>query len=160
MENRIDKTWIIGLANDLGKMKEFRDNLADENNDKDNISRGKDKRGKDKHNNKFNKNDKYVNTKRVGTSQLRTLASECKAAQCCDEIDLLIKYKAAKSAEWRELINNKPFYEHILDQCDKIRRKVGSDNEAEALYMMSLFFGYLYQFARVWRVESAADKQA
>lgn len=104
-------------------------------------------------------------SKELGTNQFRSLADACRAAETYDEIRLLIQYKTAKDDKdkksgmgksWsREYKNYGTIGDVVISELDKIRDICGGDGR-ETLEAMRLFFGYLYQSARVWSLESAA----
>ena len=104
-------------------------------------------------------------SKELGTNQFRSLADACRAAETYDEIRLLIQYKTAKDDKdkrsgmgksWsREYKNYGTIGDVIISELDKIQDLCGGDGR-ETLEAMRLFFGYLYQSARVWSLESAA----
>lgn len=108
-----------------------------------------------------NKNDK---TKGVGTNQFRELASTCKACDTYDEVKLLVQYKTAKAKEKRNSWsiasdNHKMFGSIVVEKMDQIKDIYKSDGDETVLHALSLFFGYLYQSARVWKMETQPVEQ-
>ena len=105
------------------------------------------------------------NGKGVGTNQFRELATVCKSCETFEEIELLIKYKIAKDTKtkdkktgiwdyssWRYTgKRNLSIGSAVLDKIKNIRNDYKDDKTM--LEALSLFFGYLYQSARVWKSE-------
>ncbi|MGN0594293.1 MAG: hypothetical protein ACI4I6_03990 [Hominimerdicola sp.] len=77
----------------------------------------------------------------IGTNQFRSIASACKAAECYEEIEILIKYNTAKddNKSWIKIQDD------LLNSMDKIKSE---DNE-NVLANLNLFFGYLYRYGRI-----------
>lgn len=140
MQMQIDKKWLIALVNEVKNEINPEEAIQDEE----------------------NKNDKNKNG--VGTNQFRSLASLCAVAETYDEIKLLIQYKIAKVINdrdkktkveklksWKIEKNGKRFGDVIIEKLEKIKKEYKEDTVV--LEAIRLFFGYLYQSARVWRNE-------
>lgn len=144
---QIDKKWLIALVN------EVKDEIDVESAIKD------DEKEEKNENYKKNKKDKKDENKGVGTNQFRTLASLCLVAETYDEIKLLVQYKTAKAHKfesWRiSKDGKKNFGNVIIDKMEKIKNKYKEDTVV--LEAMRLFFGYLYQSARVWKYDIAVS---
>lgn len=103
----------------------------------------------------FDSSDKATGDQRVGCNQFREIASECSAAECYEEIVLLIQYTQAKSKpeqSWKtRCANGKAFGEVVTDQMNKVRELCGNPADWNALKEpIQLFFGYLYWQSRIW----------
>lgn len=123
----IDKKKLIEYCNDIKKSVDVKTTIKNDN------SRGKG----------------------VGTNQFRELASVCKSGETFEEIELLIKYKIAKDDKcdsWRFEVGGKTLGKAVLNEVSKIRNDYADDETV--LKALSLFFGYLYQSARVWKSEA------
>lgn len=140
MQMQIDKKWLIALVNEVKNEINPEEAIQDEE----------------------NKNDRNKNG--VGTNQFRSLASLCAVAETYDEIKLLIQYKIAKvindrdkktkvekPKSWKIEKNGKRFGDVIIEKLEKIKNEYKEDTVV--LEAIRLFFGYLYQSARVWRNE-------
>lgn len=103
---------------------------------------------------------KSTSDDKTGNNQYRNLANMCLAAQCYEEIRILIQYKEAKSDKgisWSRYYKKSTFAKVIIDCMDKIKENHGKDdNDRACLNDLSLFFGYMYWNARVWNAEAAA----
>lgn len=89
----------------------------------------------------------------IGTSQFRDMASICKSAESFEEVKLLLRYKMAKDnkrSSWRQNISGTTFGDVLLGKIDNIYNVYGDE---KCLAALSLFFGYLYQSARLWKAE-------
>lgn len=96
-------------------------------------------------------------SKGVGTNQFRNLANVCRGCDVYEEVKLLVKYKIAKekpNQSWKIEKNGKSIGAVVLEYMDVVRRHYDDDTVMEAL---SLFFGYMYQYARVWRAENKVE---
>ena len=103
----------------------------------------------------------------VGTNQFRDLASTSKACDTYDELRLLVQYKTAKSemkknkdtqkmvpTAWKiKGYSGKMFGQIIIGKMDDIAKEYEKEGTESLLTALSLFFGYLYQSARVWKME-------
>lgn len=129
----INKKRLIQLVNELGDQIDKREAIKDEDN-------------KDRNNG-------------VGTNQFRELAALSKRSDTFDELYLLVQYKIAKAGEdreWNSRSNGgKSIGAIILEQMKKVEAEYGED----VMEALSLFFGYLYQSARVWRAENPLPKR-
>lgn len=129
---QIDKKWLIALVNEVKNEIDVEIAIKDDE-----------------------KNEK---NKGVGTNQFRTLASLCLSAETYDEIKLLVQYKTAKAHKfesWKTSKDGKIFGKVIIDKMEKIKNKYKEDTVV--LEAMRLFFGYLYQSARVWKNDIAVS---
>ena len=130
MQMQIDKKWLIALVNEVKNEINPEEAIQDEE----------------------NKNDRHKNG--VGTNQFRSLAALCSNAENYDEIKLLVQYKTAKIKKiesWKIEKNGKRFGDVIIEKLEKIKKEYKEDTVV--LEAIRLFFGYLYQSARVWRNE-------
>lgn len=103
---------------------------------------------------------------KIGHGQFRELAALCGAAECYEEIELLVKYNTAKAAEkvkigksWAkrcQRCDNQRFGDLIIDYMKKIKET--EQNAADVLADMMHFFGYLYWQSRVWSMENPVQK--
>ena len=95
--------------------------------------------------------------KKIGCNQFRDIAGLCREAECCEEIEMLIRYnmaKCIKDASWMATCrNNARFGDIILDDISKIKDK----DEHNALSNLELSFGYLYWQARIWTVQAGSE---
>ena len=105
--------------------------------------------------------EKAQGDKKIGHGQFRELAALCDAADCFDEIELLVKYNTAKSkphqswAKECQSCNNQKFGDLIIGCMKKIRDT--EQNDSDVLTDLMHFFGYLYWQSRVWSVENPAQ---
>ncbi len=107
-----------------------------------------------------NQDNKKTDDDKTGNSQFREIASICLKAQCYEEIELLVQYKEAKAdknTSWsKKNKNNISLAKLVIDCMKEIKEKSKTDdNDKDCLYNLSLFFGYLYWYARVWTAEAA-----
>ena len=131
MDKVIDKKKLIEYCNDIKKSVDVASMIKNDN------SRG---RG-------------------VGTNQFRELAAVCRNCDTFEEVELLIRYKIAKDDKgesWRFQVDGKTLGKAVLDAINKIRKDYDDDMVLKAL---NLFFGYLYQSARVWNSEVQPNNQ-
>lgn len=103
----------------------------------------------------FDSSDRATGDKRVGCNQFREIASECSAAECYEEIVLLIQYTQAKSKpeqSWKtRCANGKAFGEVVTDQMEQVRALCSNPEDWNSLKEpIQLFFGYLYWQSRIW----------
>lgn len=99
--------------------------------------------------------DKFQGDKKIGHGQFRELAALCDAADCFEEIELLVKYNTAKSQSWAKKChncNNQKFGDLIISCMEKIRKN--ESDPADVLTDLMHFFGYLYWQSRVWSMEN------
>ncbi len=105
----------------------------------------------------YNNNDKESDITGVGSNQFRRLSELCKRAECCEEIELLIAYKMAKSG-WDRFGNGKGWNKASAGKISpgqavlnviKIICEMESD-EKTRLRDLELFFGYMYWNSRIW----------
>ena len=99
------------------------------------------------------------NQEKTGNNQYRSLANACLRAECCEEIEILIQYKEAKNTKgesWSRSYKGKTLAKVVLD-CVAVVKK-STDGNRECLKTLSLFFGYLYWYSRVWSAECAAKE--
>lgn len=99
--------------------------------------------------------DKRQDDRKIGHGQFRELASLCEAAECFDEIELLVKYNTAKQQSWAKKCSRcsgKKFGELIVDYMKNIRDT--EQNACDVLTDLTYFFGYLYWQSRVWTMEN------
>lgn len=102
--------------------------------------------------------DKTQGDKKIGHGQFRELAALCDAADCFDEIELLVKYNTAKSkphqswAKECQSCNNQKFGELIISYMKTIRDT--EQNDSDVLTNLMHFFGYLYWQSKVWSMEN------
>lgn len=122
----------------------------------DNIAPNNDKERKffssvDKNNNVSSSDEK------TGNNQYRELANMCLAAQCYEEIKILIQYKEAKNDKgisWSRRYKDSTFAKEIISCMDKIKEQHDKDvDDKDCLNDLSLFFGYMYWNARIWSAE-------
>lgn len=100
--------------------------------------------------------DREQKDARIGLGQFREIAALCLAAECFEEIALLIRYNTAKAApgkSWASLCGSRKFGDLIVGCMQTIRSE--EPEPADVLKDLSLFFGYLYWQARVWSAECA-----
>lgn len=96
----------------------------------------------------------------IGCNQFRELATLCKKAECCDEIEILIKYDTAKDNScktWGAYHNGVTFGDAVLDCIKRVKETDTEQDERAILNDLSIFFGYLYRYARIQK--SNADKE-
>ena len=105
--------------------------------------------------------DKTQGDKKIGHGQFRELAALCDAADCFDEIELLIQYNTAKSkphqswAKECQSCKGQKFGELIISYMKKIRDT--EQNDSDVLADLMHFFGYLYWQSRVWSMENPSQ---
>lgn len=110
-------------------------------------------------------NDNTPGDNKIGHGQFRELAALCGAAECYEEIELLVKYNTAKAAEkskyggsWAKecyACNHQKFGDLIVDYMKKIQES--EQNDADFLTDLMHFFGYLYWQSRVWTAENPSQ---
>lgn len=102
--------------------------------------------------------DKAQGDKKIGHGQFRELAALCDAAECYEEIELLVKYNTAKAKPYQSwakecrTCGNQKFGDIIVSYLQEIKEK--EQNVADVLPDMMHFFGYLYWQSRVWSMEN------
>lgn len=100
--------------------------------------------------------DKEQSDYKIGHGQFRELAALCSAAECYDEIELLVQYNTAKAKQgrsWAKMCRNQKFGDLVVSFMQKIKAVDQNASEAEVLKDLMHFFGYLYWQARVWSAE-------
>ncbi len=110
--------------------------------------------------------DKTQGDNKIGHGQFRELAALCGAAECYEEIELLVKYNTAKASEkaktgksWAKecrMCSNQKFGDLIVSYMRRIKET--EQNDADVLSDMMHFFGYLYWQSRVWSMENPIQK--
>ena len=103
----------------------------------------------------FNSSYSADGKKNVGCNQFRGIASDCRAAECYEEIMLFIRYtqsKADRDASWKtKCANGKPFGELVTDYMEKVKALCGENaGWDEVRETIRMFFGYLYWQSRIW----------
>ncbi|MBR3045476.1 MAG: hypothetical protein IKI45_13470 [Oscillospiraceae bacterium] len=99
--------------------------------------------------------------KKIGHGQFRELASLCSAAECYEEIELLVKYNTAKAKSqksWAKecfACKNKKFGDLIIEYMRRIKET--EPNDTDVLKDLMHFFGYLYWQSRVWSMENPSQ---
>ena len=105
--------------------------------------------------------EKAQGERKIGHGQFRELAALCDAADCYEEIELLVSYNMAKAKQnqsWAKecsALNNQKFGDLIIQYMKKIRET--EQNDADVLADLTHFFGYLYWQSRVWSMENQAQ---
>lgn len=100
--------------------------------------------------------------KKIGHGQFRELAALCGAAECYEEIELLVKYNTAKAKSkksWAKecfACNNRKFGDLIVEYMRRI--KDTEQDAADVLTDLMHFFGFLYWQSRVWSAEHPAQR--
>lgn len=94
---------------------------------------------------------KQQKNEKVGCNQFRSLAENCRAADCYEEIKLLVEYKTAKASKgnsWQFPCgkDKKAFGIIITEYMEKVKKL----DDAEIMENLQYFFGYLYWKARIW----------
>lgn len=98
----------------------------------------------------------------VGCNQFRELATLCKKAECCDEIEILIEYNMAKDnfcSSWRANNNGVTFGDTVLKCIKTVKQNDKDQDEKVILYDLSMFFGYLYRYARIQKECNVGNKK-
>lgn len=108
----------------------------------------------------FNPSDAADGKKAVGCNQFREIAADCRAAECYEEIELLIQYTQSKAEEkkdepaksWKTICKNgKTFGETVTYYMKEVKQLCGTDADWDTVREpMQLFFGYLYWQSRIW----------
>lgn len=104
--------------------------------------------------------DKTQSDNKIGHGQFRELAALCSAAECYEEIELLVKYNTAKAKQdksWAMPCGNKKFGDLIVESMKQI--KSVEQNTDDVLTDLMHFFGYLYWQSRVWSAENPAPQK-
>ena len=88
----------------------------------------------------------------VEISQFRELAIACKSCDTFEEAQLLVKYKIATDHNYTswgfDIGDGKTIGKAVLDKISRIRSDYDDDAVLNAL---SLFFGYLFRSAVIWK---------
>ena len=102
----------------------------------------------------FDSGDRATGEKRVGCNQFREIASDCRYADCYEEIVLLVRYTQAKSKRgesWKKVCaNREPFGEVVVDGMNRVKGLCGTEDWEKIREPLQLFFGYLYWQSRIW----------
>lgn len=103
----------------------------------------------------FDSSDNASGERKVGCNQFREIASDCRVAECYEEIILLIQYTRAKSKNnmsWKtNCINNKMFGEIVEEYMGRVKALCNENTSWDTLKeLIQLFFGYLYWQSRIW----------
>lgn len=103
--------------------------------------------------------DKVQGDKKIGHGQFRELAALCSAAECYEEIELLVKYNTAKAPEgksWATQCGKVKFGDLIVQYMHTIR--AAEQSKEGVMTDLMHFFGYLYWQSRVWSAENPAPQ--
>lgn len=101
--------------------------------------------------------DKSQSTQKIGHGQFRELAVLCGAAECPEEIELLVRYNTAKASanqSWAKKCGGRTFGALVLGCMEEIRGLEQDSNDL--LTDLMHFFGYLYWQSRIWTAENPA----
>jgi len=79
---------------------------------------------------------KRASSNGLDTSQIRNLVNVAQSANCFEEVDLFVRYQAARYDAWQA--NN--FYNVLLEQLRRFHDAAGGDKKMNAV---RLFCGYL-----------------
>lgn len=113
----------------------------------------------------FDNSDNASGDRRVGCNQFREIAANCRAAECYEEILLLIQYTRSKSKgnqSWKTICNHsgKTFGEIVEEYMCKVKSLCGEDAQWDELREpVQLFFGYLYWQSRIWADQYGKNSQ-
>ena len=87
----------------------------------------------------------------LDTSQIRNLVNVAQSANCFEEVDLFVRYQAARYDAWRA--NN--FYNILLEELRQAYDAAGGDKKME---VVRLFCGYLARWHKVAKEKVLEEK--